>query len=893
MRPPFRLPFLKSQVENDLDRELAFHLDRKTQALIARGVSPDEARRQAEAMFGDQAARRAECPEIDMAEHVRSRRQNAFAEFVQDSAFALRSLRRNLQSTVAMVAILALGIGATTAVYSLYHAVVLSPLASNNANRLVWITNSRSDASDHDVTTGAYFAWRDNSKTVSHIATIANTSATLVDENGATRLEGTVIGEGFVRALDVRADVGRAFESRDFIAGEALAVMISRELWMSRFSGDSTAVGQSMQLDGVQRTIVGVMPQAADLFDDGTQFWLPSRLSVASAENFITPRLQVLGLLRPDVSAQAAEAELSGILARADTRPDRASEPVGARVVSLESHLGGPFRSRLLLVFGAVACVLAVGCANVASLLIVRGVARQRELAIRTSLGASRGRLVRQLLTENLLLAAVACVLGVGVGQLTLEALRRVLTSGIPHLDSVRIDSGAALFALGVTACCSLLVGLLPALRVSRVEIRSSLQGGRGLIGGSDRLRRGLMIAEVCVATLLLVTASLLTQSALKLDRVPLGFSANDVLTARVSLPRDRYAAPDAVIGAQTRILEEIKSGDANTLAAMVSRIPLVSLGISYDFGVTGAPPDKHATVNGAVVLVSPGYFDVMRMQLTSGRDFTSYDRNSAPRVAIVNEAMARRLRLGDRAINASIVGLGDSFNDRSGKASPWQIVGVARDTRDWGARNESRPQVYIPYTQTPDEVWEWVNRTAVIVSRSSAHAQAPLGQLQSLQGAIKRVDATLPLYDVQPMQDRVRAANATERAYTILLIALGSAALLLATAGIYAMIAYAVRQRVPEIGVRLALGASPAHILQLVLRWALGATAAGIVLGLALSLSATRALGSLLFGVAPTDVLTLLGVALIMTVTALLTCVVPARRALSVPPNEALRGDG
>lgn len=894
MPSPFRLPFLKSQVERDLDRELAHHLDLKTAALIQRGLSPEAARLEAERQFGNQQASRDACLDIDLPMHHRARRANAFSELIQDATFAFRALRRNAQSTIAMIGILALGIGATTAVYTLYDAVVLSPLKSGDANRLVWITNKRADASDGDVTTGAFWAWRGASKTLEQIATIANTSSTLLDNAGPTRVEGAVVGNGLLKALDLRAELGRAFAERDFETGAEPAVMLSRELWRSRFQGDSSIVGRTVSLDAVQRTVIGIMPPEADLFDDGVQFWIPSRLTSASSDNFTTPRLQVIGKLRAGVTVAAAERELTNILEQADTRPSKASEPVSAKIVRLDAQLGGPFQQRLLLVFAAVACVLAVGCANVASLLLVRGVTRQRELAIRASLGASRGRLVRQLLTENVLLALVAGTVGVVAGQSFLSLLKRSLPAGIPHLGSVSINTEAVLFALCITLVCSVLVGLIPALRVARVDVRTTMQsGGRGTVGGKDRLRRALMIGEVCVATLLLVTAGLLTQSALKLDRVPLGFSADDVLTARVSLPRNRYGSPDAIIAAQTRMLDELRAANPSASAAIVSRIPLVSLGISYDFGVTERLADKNSTVNGAIVLASPGYFSTMRMRLTSGRDFDGRDRNNSPRVAIINEAMARRLQLGDRALGARITGLGDSFNDRSGAAAPWEIVGIAADTRDWGSRNASRPQIYLPYSQTPDEVWEWTNRTSVIVTQGAVSASGEFAPaLARLQNAIKRVDATLPLYDVLPMRARVREANATERAYTTLLVTLGLAALVLAAAGIYAMIAYAVRQRVPEIGVRVALGATPANILQLVLRWTLSATSVGVFLGLALSLSLSRLLGSLLFGVTATDFLTLITAAVVMTLTAVATCIVPARRALAVAPDQALRAE-
>ena len=360
-----------------------------------------------------------------------------------------------------------------------------------------------------------------------------------------------------------------------------------------------------------------------------------------------------------------------------------------------------------------------------------------------------------------------------------------------------------------------------------------------------------------------------------------------------MSLPRSRYESADAIISAETQLLNELRAANGASTVAMVSRIPLVSLGISYDFDVAGNLTNSEQKVNGAVVLASSEYFNTMRMRLTAGRDFDARDRQGSPRVAIVNEAMARRLQLDGRAVGARITGLGDSFNDRAGNVAPWEIVGVAADTRDWGSRNASRPQVYLPFAQTPDEVWEWTNRTSIIVAQNSVTKNGGYSlALAKLQDAVKRVDPALPLYDVLPMQTRIRSANETERAYTTLLLTLGLAALILAAAGIYAMISYAVRQRVPEIGLRVALGATPAHVLRLVLRWTLSATSVGVVLGLALSLTFSRVLGNLLFGVAPTDSITLVGAALIMIATALITSIAPARRALAIAPDQALRAD-
>ena len=402
------------------------------------------------------------------------------------------------------------------------------------------------------------------------------------------------------------------------------------------------------------------MPAAIDLFDDGIQFWLPSRLSAGGRANFITPRLQIVGLLKPGVTPAAAERELSTILKNADTRPARLTEPVAARVVTLTEHLGGAFRSRLLLVFAAVGCVLAVGCANVAGLLLARGVARQRELAIRASLGASRGRLVRQLLTENVLLTFVSGSIGLLLGNVVLFALKQSLPAGLPRLSQAHINLHAALFALIVTALCCVVAGVIPALRVAMVDVRSTLQSAaRGTIGGGERLRRVLIVAEVCMATVLLVTAGLLVRSASALDRVPLGFVVDNVVTMRLSLPRDRYETPTSVIAANRRLLEELRVANGASPVALVSRIPLVSLGISYDFAPVEHAEDKDLSVNAAIVLTSPAYFRTIGIPLKGGRDFSDRDVRTSPRVAIVNEAMVRRLHLGERAIGAKVVGLG------------------------------------------------------------------------------------------------------------------------------------------------------------------------------------------------------------------------------------------
>lgn len=890
MRTPFRLPFTKQQVERDVDRELATHLELRAEALVRKGMTLEEARREAVRLFGDSEAARAACLRIDLPEHTKAVRRNALDELRMDVAFAARSLRRNPAVTLLMIVILAIGIGATTAVFSLYETVVLSPVRTGDASRLVWIENVRADASDHDVTTGAYFAWRDGAQTLAHFGTLGTQSATLVGNGIPARLEGATVGDGLLTALETRAELGRVFNARDYETGSAPVVMLSRALWLGRFRGDSSIVGRTITLDDVARTVVGIMPPSADLFDDGTQFWIPSRLNAGGRANFVTPRLQLVGQLKPGVSVAAAEKELASILLAADTRPDRASAPVTVRVTKLAEQLGSAFRSRLLLVFAAVACVLAVGCMNVASLLVARGIARQRELAVRASLGASTARIVRQLLTEYVLLALVAGVAGLACGYVTLAALKAALPSGLPHLALATIDTHAALFALGTTLVCCVMVGLIPAWRVARVDVRTTLQSGtRGAVGGGERLRRVLITAEVCMATLLLVTAGLLVRSASALDRVPLGFGADDVLAARVSLPYERYAKPSNIIAANTRLLEELRTANGGAPAAIVSRIPLVSLGISYDFAPSDRTGDADRTVNAAIVLSSPDYFRTMRMRLTEGRDFTDRDLRTSPRVAIVNAAMARRLQLGSRAIGARITGLGNSFNDTTSTAAPWEIVGVVADTRDWGSRNETRPQVYLPLTQTPDEVWDWTNRTTILVAQGPS-ASATLARMRT---AVARVDATLPLYDVEPMIERVRASNQTERGYSALLTVLGGAALLLAAAGIYAMLAYAVRQRVPEIGVRMALGATPANIVGLIVRWVLGVTTVGIALGLALSVSFTRLLNTLLFGVTRADPATLAGAALLMVLTALVTCVAPARRALAISPNSALRADG
>ncbi len=884
----FRLPTSKQRLARELDDEMALHLELRTRALEQRGLSPQAARLEAERLFGNVAAIREDCLVIDEAHHTTRSRWNACAELGQDIRYAGRALRRDRVFALLTCGIFALGIGAATALFSVYDAVVLRPLDVPAPRRVMWA--SMLDADDNDgVSPALWFAWSERAKRFSSLASVRTTASTLTGRGVPSRIEGLLVSEGFFRTLDVPASLGRRLDARDYADDAEPAVVIGTSLWRQHFGSAPPIVGAAITLDGGSRTGVGVLPPSAEVLGAAGAFWLPERLSDGLRTNR-TPFLSVVGRLRDGTSIEAAEGELQTILAAIETRPDRDARPLRARVIPLVDYLTAPFRDRMLLLFVAVLCLLLIGAVNVANLLMARGAGRAREMALRASLGASRGRLVRQLFTEHLLLSVVGGAVGIGVGIWVMRGLVAILPDDLPRVSRTQLNGASVIVAIGLTMLAALVAGLLPAWRTAAVDLRSALQdGGRGSTAGGahDRLRRAFVVAEMAMTVVLLVAGGLLVRSAQAMRGVAPGFSADSVVTARYALPSLAYPTVANVQGGHARLLNAARE-QLGERVAISSKIPLDgNSGGGSGFLVHGRPAGRGGEVNAGLRLTTPGYLATMGLSLVEGRDFTDSDRSDASRVVIISEGLARRLSLGGRAVGARLAGTSSPFRDSTGAPFPWEVVGVVRDPRDWGLRNDPQPQVFIPLAQTPSEIWEWAGREVHLVARSS---QPVAAVRTALAAAVSRVDPTLALYDVQTMQQRLRASMALERANTILLVALGAAALLLAVTGLYGVVSYGVQQRGAEFGVRMALGATPRDLVVMVALWSGRLAAAGLALGIPLALLASRTLRSLLFGVQSFDPVTLAAASLLVAVVAGASALVPARRAARTSPNSVLR---
>jgi predicted permease len=885
----FRLPASRQRLARELDDELALHLELRTRALERQGHAPQAARLEAERRFGDQSAIRDDCLAIDEAHHATHSRWNAVGEFAQDVRYAARALVRDRRFTLLTAGIFALGIGAATALFSVYDAVVLRPLDVPAPERVMWATMRNADGDD-GVSPALWFAWSERARSFLALARVRTTASTLTGRGVPTRVEGLLVSEGFFPTLDVPPTLGRRLDARDYMDGAEPVVVIGTSLWRQQFGSDSAIVGGAITLDGTLRTVVGILPPAAEVLGAQSAFWLPERLAEDQRTN-PTPYLAVVGRLRDGVSIATAGNELHSILTALDTRSDRDARPVQAHVIPLADYLTAPFRDRVLLLLVAVLALLFIGAVNVANLLMARGAARTREMALRASLGASRGRLVRQLFTEHLLLSVIGGVAGITLGVWLMQALVAVLPADLPRVQLTRLNGASVLVAVGLTVLAALVAGLLPAWRAAAVDLRGALQdGGRGATSGAshDRLRRSFVVAEMAMTVVLLVAAGLLVRSADALGRVDPGFTADGVITARYALPPAAYPGAAEVQGGHARVLAAVRSqlGDRTALA---SKVPLDGNGGGGSgFLVFGTSPGKDGEVNAALRLTTPGYLATMGLALVQGRDFTDADRGDAARVVIISEGLARRLGIDGNALGTRVAGTSSPFLDSTGTPFPWEVVGVVRDPRDWGLRNDPQPQVFIPLTQTPAEIWQWAGREVHVVARS---AQPVAAVRTTLAAAVAQVDPTLALYDVQTMRQRLRASLALERANTILLGALGIAALLLAVTGLYGVVGYAVQQRGTEFGVRLALGATPRDLVILVGRWSARLAGVGVAAGIPLALLVAWALRGLLYGVGSFDLVTLGAASLLVAVVAGVSALVPARRAARTAPNSVLRG--
>ena len=816
---------------------------------------------------------------------------------LQDIRYAARKLVRAPGFTTVAALTLGLAIGATTVIFSVVNGVLLEPLPFRDPERLVRVASVGREGRPTAMSAPDFLDYRGQSKSVASMAAIEGITVNMTGRGEPERLSAARVSGSFFSILGVQPAIGRTFSPEDDTRGAERVVVLSNALWRRHFGADPKIVGQSITLDANPFTVIGVAP-VGFTYPSNPEIWVPLVLEgpVAAPDNRGAHYLGGIGRLAAGATVEQANAELAQIAAQLAELYPSTNANFGGMAVSLQEYTVGDARKGLLVMLGAVSFVLLIACANVANLLLVRAASRSTEMAVRTALGAGRGRILRQLLTESLILA----LLGSGVGLLLavwgLDLLVAFGPQNLPRLDEVRIDGPVLGFAVGISLLTGLLFGLVPAVHASRPNLHEMLkEGARGSSAGGGRLRSTLVMAEMALAVVLLIGAGLLIRSFARLLDVDPGFRTENVYTYTIAPPEPRYERTQPLRALVSDLVERARTlPEAQSVGATFG-LPLGNYGIRTIFEIEGLPRsepgDRRIT---GVASVTPGFFETMKMRVLHGRSFTAEDRLGRQKVVIVNEALAKRyfpgesplgkrIELGWELDTAAVAAPEGTARDSAARyAIGGEIIGVVADVKQQSIAGESPAMTYVPFDQAP------IGLVSVVV-RSTAQ---PAAVHAAARAQLRALDRDLPLFDFRPVEDLVSDSVAQPRFYAILLGSFAAIALLLAAVGIYGVISYAVAQRTRELGIRVALGATGPQVLRLVLGRGLVLTATGVLAGLVVAFWLTRLLVTLLFGVEPADPLTFASVAVVLTGVAALASYVPARRAARVDPVIALRSE-
>jgi putative ABC transport system permease protein len=889
MRWIYKLPlrlrslFRKSRVENDLNDELRFHLEKLIEENVGSGMTPEEARYAALREFGGVEQMKEECRD--------SWGIRMISELVQDIRYGLRQLRRNPGFTVVAVLTLALGIGANTAIFSVVNAVLLRPLPFSAPDQLVSVNSHHlHKTSPNSASYPDFDDWRTRNHVFTQMAAYHTDSFTLTGHGEAARIQGAVVSADLFSLLGVHPVLGRDFlpeEDKLPAANGGFAVVLSHRLWRDHFGADREIVGKSIDLDNRSFIVVGIAPAGFQFPVEGSpvDFWTtiavdryapPGQASMAEQRG--AHFLDVIARLKPNVTVAKAQAEMSTIVSAMNGEHPE-NFPRAVSIIPELDNVVGLVRPALLILLAAVGCVLLIACANVANLLLARGAARRKEVAVRGALGAGRRRIIRQLLTESLMLASLGGALGTGLAFWGVPALVGFVPEQFPRLAGIHLSVAVLLFTTFLSLLTGVVFGLAPALQISRWSLVGSLkESGRGSSEGlrSSRLRGSLVASGVAVAATLLVGAGLLIQSFLRLERVDPGFNPHQLLTFRVDLPYARYSGPRQTGFFQEAALRLTHLPGVRSASA-VFPLPLSGDEVSAGFDIEGRPTDNARRPRTNYSWVEPGYFHTAGIPLLSGRDFTARDDLKTMPVAIISETLARRFFPGENPVGRRIKpGIGNGY-----AAPPMrEIIGVVGNVKQNGLAAEPGPEVYAPLGQSPLGSMSFIVRTQV----------DPLTVAAAARKTIAEMDKDLPVYGLETLEHYVAQTYITHQLLTLLLGIFAALAPALATVGLYGVISYSASQRTHEIGVRMALGAEKSDVLKMVIGQGLKPALIGVGIGIAGALALTRFLSSLLYGVKPTDPLTFIAVSLILIAVALVACYIPARRAAKVDPIVALR---
>ncbi len=858
--------------EADLKDELRFHEEMAAEDARHQGANAEEARFAARRRVGNRA---------QIGEEARAVwSPPALDDFVHDMKYALRGLRRRPGYAAAAIITLMLGIGATTALFSVLDAVLLKSLPYTDSGRLVqvWEHNLPRDRRENLVSPANFLDWRDRARSFESLAIYTWASAPITG-NAPEILPGRAVSTNFFATLEARPALGRLFVPEDTLPGAPVAMVLSHALWVRRFGGDPSVIGRTVTLRDATASVVGVMPRGFRPMGS-EEYWEP--WAVTSGQRVRRGRYaMVIGRLRERVTAEAADRELHGIAASLEGEYPVFNKGWTADVIGLQAQVIGKARPVLLLLAGAIASVLLIACANVANLKLGQVLARRTELAVRAALGASRGRILRQMVVEGLVLAAVGGGLGLLAAALGVRALVHAQLRQIPRLQEVGVDFRVLGFALLITALAGVAFGLAPALALRERSLRQPLTQ-RGGEGGSAprgrRLRGALVSIQVALSLMLLTGAGLTVRSLAKLLSVHPGFDPKSVLTVQLRLPSDAYGPPEKRVAFYEELAQRIGAMGSVAGVGLVNFLPLrgITPGTSVHIVGQPEPPPGQAPVT-EVNTVDERYFRAMRTPLIQGRGFAPADRLGAPKVILINKAFARQILGGSSPIGQRL------RVDMAEPDSVVEVIGVVGDMRREGLDIEPRPSVYYPFLQgTPGDM--------TLVIRVSGEARS---LEKPVRAEIAAMDCSLPVLSVETLESRLAESTADRRYPMLLLSLLAGLALVLSAVGLYGVLAYIVGQRSREIGLRRALGATGAMIARLVLGEGFRFVGIGIAVGLVASLATTRYLGKLLYGVSPGDPLTLILVASVLLAVAGLATWLPARRALRIDPAMTLREEG
>ena len=860
-------------VESDLNEETRAFVALLEEEKLRAGLPPERARREALIEAGGVA---------QVQEAVRDARAGAWLASVgQDVRYGARSLARTPGFSLAAMLALALGIGASAAIFSVVEAVLLRPLAYREPDRLVVLLHN----AQIPVSPGNFLDWRRQASSFERLGAVSAWQPNLTGDH-PERLNALRVSSEIPQMLGVAPVLGRPFTPANDSAGYQFEVILSYGLWQRQFAGDSGVVGRELILDGQSYAVVGVMPDGfafPPFWFTGAQLWAPLPLT-GMEQNRGDMYLRVFGRLKPGVTLAAARAEVANVTAQLEAAFPGTNRDV--TVTPLTEMVVGRVRPAIRVLLGAVLCVLLIACANVAHMLLARGAAREREMAVRLALGAGRSRVTRQLITESLLLAGAGGLAGLLLAAAGTRALVRLSAGSIPRADGIAVNGVVLVVTLAVTVLTGLAFGLAPALQVSAGNLFGALRDGarHTASSGRRRVRSVLIVSEFALALMLLAGAGLLLRSFMALRAVDPGWDPSQVVSMTVSIT----GSPEAEVGRRaaffTGLLERVRALPGVAAASAINHLPLAGDLWGWRFNVEGQPTAPQDAPRAAYRVVLPGYFNVMRLPLVKGRDFELHDDLAAPLVVVVNEHMAAKRWPGEDPIGKRV-----TFDVGSSEPAWVTVVGVARDAaaHDWAA--PPGEEFYRPYTQSVqylEQPGPWVGYLTLVVRAGGD----PMAVVPSVRQAVWDIDRNLPISDIAVMDDVVTTATARPRFYMVLLVAFAVVALSLAAVGIYGVMSYQVNQRSAELGIRMALGARQSEVLGLVVREGMVLALGGAGIGLVGALALSRVMQSLLFGVGATDLVTFAGVAVLLVVVAFTASVIPAWRASRIDPQTALR---